>query len=179
MKKFFGIVLLIFLLTSCNTNKEIIVNPNAVPFDIVTEVLMQYPDQIKVNAVLYSESEDELLRLDDYYATLYLGSGSEDIDLDKFESYCVVSVPAGSATEIGVLKVKNISDIDYIVSLVKMHFTRIAGNFSSYIEEEAEIARNAEVRTAGNFIYYVAAIEKDNIFSTMETILTSGTREKN
>lgn len=173
MKKCLCIIFLIFILTSCKANKEIIANPDVVPFDIITDVLKQHPDKIKANTVLYSEAEDESLKLDEYYATIYFGNGSEDIDLEKFESYCVISVPASSASEVGVVKVKDAADINDTVTLIKSHFTRLVGNFASYIEEEAEIAKNAEVRIAGNFIYYVAAKDKESIFNTMEVVLTS------
>lgn len=169
------LLMAVLFTSSCGLQKEIVPNPDAVPYDIVTATLSEHPDKIKVETVLYSEAENELERLDDYYATLYLGSGSDDIDLGKFESYCVVSVPAGSASEIGILKVKDTADIDAIIALVKAHFTRIVGNFSSYIEKEAEIARNAEIRVAGNYIYYVATSDKDPIFNTIEALLTAET----
>jgi len=169
MKNILAFILLagIVTLISCGSVTESGLSPD----EIISNIAAQYSDTFASGEKIYSEAEDEFDRLDEIVAYRYLGNGSEYIELDKFESYCIISASPAAATEIGIIKVNDKADIDTVKDWVRSHFNYVAGIFSSYDEKETNSAKNGEVRVNGKYIYYAIFEESNNVMNKIEDIL--------
>ena len=91
------------------------------------------------------------------------------MDLSKIEKYSIIKAGENSAAEIGIFKLYDKTNAEYVK---KMAQTRISKMQSSSSDEKLSgIFNDAEIRSYGNYVYYVSHSQKDKIFEIIENAL--------
>jgi hypothetical protein len=92
-----------------------------------------------------------------------LFDAGNDVDFSKVENFSVKQSEHGEA---GIFKLYSETNVEYV--------KQVAGKRISDLQEQADslenlsTANNAEVRSYGNYVYYVSHSEKDRIFKIIE-----------
>jgi len=127
------------------------------------EIAGQFPEYEDINKNITYESGNKTKELSDKTAAeMYSEGKNKPVDLSKIEKY---SVMAKSETEIGIFKLYDKTNAEYVK---KMTQTRISKMQKSNI---SDTKNNAETRSYGNYVYYVSHKEKDKIFEIIENAL--------
>jgi len=160
------------LLVSCGS-AGITVSPDAKAYPAAQAVMDAYGESMFPGTVmLYAEAESEYDRIDPSMASMYLGSGTDDIDMTKIADYAISSPAYATASQFGVIKAASAEDTALIRTWLENRSVRVAGEFSSYLPAEEAIAKGWEVRIAGEFVYYAATADNAAVFTVMENALT-------
>ncbi|MCL2096018.1 MAG: DUF4358 domain-containing protein [Oscillospiraceae bacterium] len=102
---------------------------------------------------------------------LYTENKNEPIDVSKIEKYALLK-SEDLRTEISIFKLYDKTNSEYIKKICR---TRIE-NIRKIREPNSE-NNNAEVRSYGNYVYYVSHSQKDKVFEVIENMLKNKNRE--
>ena len=140
-----NIIIMIGLIYSCAKKEP----ANSPPSDVLTgKITEQFGD---LNRDVNDEKAKELF------------DGENDVDFSKIENFSVKQSEYGEA---GVFKLYSEANVGYIKDIAAeriLNLQKDSGN-----SENLSIANNAEVRSYGNYVYYVSHAEKDKIFKIIE-----------
>jgi len=162
-KKILFILIILSVLTLCYSceKKEPEAQPD--PAKIMAKIAAEFPECGEKN--IKYESGNKAKELSDQTAAeKYSEDKNKPVDLSKIEKYSVVSEPDA---EIGIFKLYDKVNASYVKDMAN---TRISKMQNSNI---SEINNNAEVRSYGNYVYYVSHEQKDKIFEIIENMLRS------
>lgn len=169
----FPVVLLLLLfplLNACGT-AGIAVSSDADSYTAARSVLEVCEGLFQDAVLLYSDAEAEEERIDPMLASLYFGSGTDDIDMTMLCEYAIAEAAYASASQFGILRVSSAEETAKAVKWIEDRFIRIANDFSSYLPEEEAIAEGVEIKTADTFVYYAASRDNDAVFRAIEAQL--------
>jgi hypothetical protein len=148
------IIIIISLLTfiySCE-KKEPAVKPD--PDKIMKKIFEYFPEDIKINKIPESELSE-----------IYSEDKDTPVDLSKIEKYSIIKADENSAVEIGIFKLYDKVNADYVKKMAQTRITKMQSIKTS------PVINNAEVRSYGNYVYYVSHGQKDKIFEIIENCL--------
>ena len=94
-------------------------------------------------------------------------------DFSKVENFFVRQSKQG---EVGVFKLYSDSNVAYVKELASNRVLKLQGEADNL--EKQRVANNAEVRSYGNYVYYVAHGRKDEIFKIIEDTLKGVSQDK-
>ena len=149
-KKISGILYLIIMLSvltavySCE-KKEPAVKPN--PDEIMGKISISFPE--------ISEPVFEL----------YTDEKNDPIDFSKIEKYLILKSKENPVAEVGIFKLYDKINADYVKKIAQARILKMQGIYFSHISNDAEI------RSYGNYVYYVSHSQKDKIFEIIENAL--------
>ena len=86
-----------------------------------------------------------------------------NIDLTKIENYSIRQSKNG---ETGIFKLYTETNAEYVKNIAEKRVSKLQESAESL--ENKNTANNAEVRSYGNYVYYVSHAEKDKIFKIIE-----------
>jgi len=89
-----------------------------------------------------------------------------DMDFSKIENFAVRQSECG---EVGIFKLYTAVNADYIKEAAQDRILKLQADARNL--ESLSVANNAEVRSYGNYVYYVAHDYKDKIFKLIENEL--------
>ena len=92
-----------------------------------------------------------------------LFGGESETDFSKVENFSVKQSEYGEA---GVFKLYTQVSVDYIKDIAQKRILNLQENAGNL--ENLVTANDAEVRSYGNYVYYVSHSEKDRIFKIIE-----------
>ena len=90
-------------------------------------------------------------------------------DKDKIEKYSVIKNKNNPAVEVGIFKLYDKVNADYIKNKAQTKILKMQNEKSDI--NLLKILNNAEVRSYGNYVYYVSHSKKDKIFEIIENAL--------
>ena len=90
-----------------------------------------------------------------------------DVDFSKIENF---SIRQSDDSEVGVFKLYSKANIDYVKDMAQKRVSKLQENAKDKLNV-LRVANNAEVRSYGNYVYYVSHAEKDRIFKIIEEAL--------
>lgn len=178
--KISNIIYIIFILSlmtfaySCE-KKEPAVQPE--PGEIMKKISEKFPDnpELKKESITYDTREKSKEMSEKTATALYSDDKNKPVDLSKIEKYSIIKADTNSAAEIGIFKLYDKTNAGYIKEMVQ---TRIAKMQNSDSESKntdmtdiIEIFNNAEIRSYGNYVYYVSHPQKDKVFEIIEDTL--------
>ena len=88
----------------------------------------------------------------------------KDVDFSKIENFSIRQSKDG---EVGVFKLYSKANVDYVKDIVQKRVLKLQEDAKDELNV-LHIANNAEVRSYGNYVYYVSHAEKDRIFKIVE-----------
>ena len=97
-----------------------------------------------------------------------------DVDFSKIENF---SIRQAKDSEVGVFKLYTHANVDYVKDVVQKRVLKLQENAKNNFNV-LRIANNAEVRSYGNYVYYVSHAEKDRIFKIIEEALNPSSEKK-
>lgn len=178
-----SICLSLLYFCSCE-KKEPPITP--VPDKIMQKVLSELELNNDFSGNIYiSESDSENQKLSaDKANELYAGTETDKkiIDLAKIEKYSIKLGTDSSANEIGIFRVYDkSSSVRYVEDIVRNRLLAVQQKFIDYMPDNDKIetqnqintANSGEVRTYGEYIYYIIHPDKDKIFEKIETMFRS------
>lgn len=128
--------------------------PSVAAADVVDDIISQY-------------GTVSLGSFDDVVGTLYSG-----IDLSKIQSYSVKgSMMNVKCNEIAVFQVKDSADLGMVQSALQQRASDVAKTFETYLQDQYEIAKNAVVKTKGNYVCLIIDENADSMASAFETLV--------
>ena len=145
---FISIIIMIVFCGSC-AKKEPARSPDS---DVLANKISE-----KFNDLSVSLGEDEARKLFDE---------KNDIDFSKIENFSVRQSENG---ETGVFKLYSDANVDYVKQMAAGRVLKLQAEAGSF--ENQNRANNAEVRSYGNYVYYVSHSQKDRIFKVIEDVL--------
>ena len=96
----------------------------------------------------------------------------DDFDFTKIENFAVRQSITGEAGEIGIFKLYSDSSVDYVKERAAERVLKLQADAGELAGASGlsglKTANNAEVRSYGNYIYYVSHGQKDRIFKLIE-----------
>lgn len=165
---------IVILLVSCGSSGGITVSPDAKAYPAAEAVMSALGETMfPGSTLLYAEAESEYDRIDPAAASMYLGSGTDDIDMTKIVDYAMSSPVYAAASQFGIIRAASAEDTAVIQTWLENRSVRVAGEFSSYLPEEEAIAKGWEVRIAGEFVYYAASGDNQTVFDVIEKALSA------
>ena len=93
-------------------------------------------------------------------------------DKDKIEKYSVIKEKENSAAEIGIFKLYDKINADYVKDKAQAEILKMQEKNSD--TDLLKILNDAEIRSYGNYVYYVSHAQKDKIFKIIENALRGG-----
>ncbi|MCL2771848.1 MAG: DUF4358 domain-containing protein [Oscillospiraceae bacterium] len=179
------IIIFISCLYSCE-KKEPAVEAN--PDDIMKKILADFSDSehdaVKSSDCIVYKSGIKAKELSEKTAKeLYSESNKKNddsvIDLSKIEKYSVRQSKENPAVEIGIFKLYDRVNADYIKDFMSKRISKKQEMQKENVKNMnsrnninfLETANNAEVRSYGNYVYYVSHPQKDRIFKIIENSL--------
>jgi len=178
------IIIFISCLYSCE-KKEPAVEPN--PDEIMKKVLANFTDSendaVKSDSVVYVSGMKDKELSEKTAKELYSESNKENdntvIDLSKIEKYSIRQPKENPVVEIGIFKLYDKVNADYIKDFINKRISKKQEIQKENIKtinnrnsiDSLEIVNNAEVRSYGNYVYYVSHPKKDRIFKVIENAL--------
>ena len=161
---------------SCE-KKEPPISP--VPDEIMQKVISELELNNDFSGDTY-RSDSESQKLSEERANeLYAGQEKDKqiIELAKIEKYSIKLGSDNSANEIGIFRTYDkSSSVKYIEDMVKNRLLAVQQKFINYAPEQTDThsqintANSGEVRTYGQYIYYIIHPSKDRIFEKIENI---------
>ena len=107
-----------------------------------------------------------------YNEELYSDDKTKPVDLSKIEKYSVIQAKENTADEIGIFKLYDKTNTEYIKEIARTRILKLqTDSISGENTELTEIFNNAEVRSYGEYVYYVSHPKKDRIFEIIEDSL--------
>ena len=155
MKRKFAIIALLFVVSaaiglySC-AKREPECTPNS---DALTNKIAS-----RFNELSIVVEEDKARKLFD---------DKNDVDFSKIENF---SIRQSTNGEVGVFKLYTHANVDYVKNIVQKRVSKLQENAKDELSI-LRVANNAEVRSYGNYVYYVSHAEKDRIFKIIEEAL--------
>jgi len=103
---------------------------------------------------------------------LYSESKNNPVDLSKIEKYSIIKNDGNSAVEIGIFKLYDKTNSEYVKKMAQTRISKLQ-SLNSKIKntDMAKITNDAEIRSYGNYVYYVSHPQKDKIFKIIEDAL--------
>lgn len=148
----------VMVLNACSSREAI-----AVPIDIANR-LMTEVDMPK-GVLVTDENAKDTSQL----AAALMG---EEFTPDIFEAYAfyppMLSV---NASEFGILKVKDNADVDKVKEIIRNRIDNTMQTFDGYLPDQYDIAKNAEIRTDGRYVYYSMTKNNDRVFDIIDEML--------
>jgi len=151
MRKRIIIVAVIIAMILCSCAKR---EPAQSPAseDLINKISEQFKD---LNTSLDEKKAQELL------------DEKNDIDFSKIENFSIKQ--SKKHGEVGVFKLYTAVNANYIKDVAQKRILKLQADARDL--KDLSIANNAEVRSYGNYVYYVSHDEKDNIFRIIESEL--------
>ena len=160
--KSFIVIFILSILTmiySCE-KKEPAKQPT--PDEIMQKISEYFPDEIKLTKLYESDITE-----------LYSKNKSNPPDLSKIEKYSLIAASSNSAVEIGIFKLYDKINANYVKQMAQTRISKLQSD-SFYNNKNInlkKILNNAEIRSYGNYVYYVSHSKKDKIFEIIENTL--------
>jgi hypothetical protein len=161
---------------SCE-KKEPPVSP--IPDELLQRVISELNLENDFAGVDY-KSDSEAQKLSESKAKeLYMGEdkNKQAVDLSRIEKYSIKLGSDISANETGIFRVYDkSSSVEYVEDIVKNRLLSVQQKFKDFMGEDDDAhrqlntANSGEVRTYGEYIYYVIHPDKDKIFEKIENI---------
>ena len=103
---------------------------------------------------------------------IYSDDKNKPVDLSKIEKYSIMQAGENSADEIAIFKLYDKVNTDYVKRMAQTRITKMqdCANLNSDTNLSV-IFNNAEIRSYGNYVYYVSHPQKDKIFEIIEKSL--------
>ena len=96
---------------------------------------------------------------------LYSDDKNNPVDLSKIEKYSVTKAVQNSSVEIGIFKLYDETNAEYVKKMAQTRISKMQNTNTS------KISNDAEIRSYGNYVYYVSHPQKDKIFKIIEDTL--------
>jgi len=101
------------------------------------------------------------------FTKLYSENKNEPVDLSKIEKYSIIQGGENSAVEIAVFKLYDKTNAEYVKQMAQARISELQGREDLNADIMA-VYNNAEIRSYGNYVYYVSHTQKDKIFEIIE-----------
>ena len=152
---------------SCE-KREPAVKPN--PSEIMNKIAEQFPEYDKTseknkNLKVYESGQKTRELSEETANEIYSGDKNKPVDLSKIEKYSIIQTGENSDGEIGIFKLYDKVNTDYVKEMAQTRITKMRD------ENASDITNNAEIRSYGNYVYYVSHPQKDKIFEIIEDTL--------
>jgi len=140
------------------------------PSEIMGKISAEFPEY---NKGANYESSIKSKKLSESKATeLYSQDKNKPVDLSKIEKYSILLASENSAGEIGILKLYDKVNTEYVKEMAQTRILKMQDYFKSNPDTSLSvISNNAEIRSYGNYVYYVSHPQKDKIFEIIENSL--------
>jgi len=103
---------------------------------------------------------------------LYSDDKDNPVDLSKIEKYSIIKSNENSTVEIGIFKLYDDTNVNYVKNMAQTRISKIQGSeTASKKTNRLKILNDAEIRSYGNYVYYVSHPQKDKIFKIIEDSL--------
>jgi len=122
----------------------------------------QSPDSEALANKISEQFNDLIINVEEEKARK-LFDEQNDTDFSKIENFSVRQSEHGEA---GVFKLYSDVNVDYVKEMAMERILKLQEEADNL--ENQNIANNAEVRSYGNYVYYVSHDEKDKIFRIIE-----------
>jgi len=179
------IIIMISLLAciySCE-KKEPAVQPD--PDEIMKKISGYFNEDEKTRkeSVTYTSGEKSKKLSESDAAEIYSEDKNSPVDLSKIEKYSIIKANQDSPIEIGIFKLYDKTNAAYVKKMAQTRIAKMQKSQTGNIENNknienkefeinvSEILNNAEVRSYGNYVYYVSHRQKDKIFEIIENSL--------
>ena len=166
---FIIILALLSFVYSCE-KKEPAVKLN--PDEIMQKIAAEFSEYDKTADY---ESGKKSKELSEKKATeLYSNDKNKPIDMSKIEKYSIIRFSENSADEIAIFKLYDKINSEYVKEMAQTRILKMQdyGNSVSDVNiSMSEIFNNAEIRSYGEYVYYVSHAQKDKIFEIIESSL--------
>jgi len=96
-----------------------------------------------------------------------------DLEYEKVDGYFLSYAKDGSAYEIAVIAVKDVSDAAAAKLSLERHLDGRINLYKNYSPENLPLAEAAEVGSSGRYVYLIMCTDRDAVKSAMESIITA------
>ena len=96
---------------------------------------------------------------------IYSNDKNKPADLSKIEKYSIIKAGGNPDIEIAVFKLYDKVNAEYVKEMARTRILNIQADCVS------EISNGSEVRSYGNYVYYVSHPQKDKVFEIIEDML--------
>ena len=176
-----SIIIIIFILCFYSCEKR---EPAAqpIPDEIVKKILEDFSESsegaLNFDCVEYISGQKEKELSEKIAKGIYADNKNENenkdenksVDLSKIEKYSIRQSKKNPAVEIGIFKLYDKINADYVKDMAHNRIAKIQENNKDDINF-LETANDAEARSYGNYVYYVSHPQKDKIFRIIENML--------
>ena len=138
------------------------------PFAIMQKIAEQFQEYNRDADYESNKKSKELL--ESKANEIYSDDKNKPVDLSKIEKYFIITADENSASEIGIFKLYDKVNTEYVKEMAQTRILKMQGQNNSDVEL-SKILNDAEVRSYGNYIYYVSHAQKDKIFEIIENCL--------
>jgi len=156
--KIYILFILLFLLFiySCE-KKEPAVRPD--PDEIMRKIAGQFPEFTETKKLPEA-----------IVADMYSAGQNKPVDLSKIEKYIVFDLTRDG--EIAIFKLYDKVNTEYVKEMAQARISKLQ-EYGGFISDTglSKILNGAEIRSYGNYVYYIAHSEKDKIFEIIEKSL--------
>ena len=164
------IMLTLTLFCSCE-KREPAAQP--VPNDVMTKILQDlsaddYTEYIEYTEYISGRKDKELS--DKIVQIIYSDDEKNSVDMSKIAEYSIRQSKENPSVEIGIFKLYDKVNAEYVKNMSNNRIAKLREDNQNDIYF-LETANNAEVRSYGNYVYYVSHSEKDRIFRIIENML--------
>jgi len=130
-----------------------------------SEIMAKITEQFQVNKANYDSREKSKELSSAEAAELYSEEKNKPVDLSKIEKYSIIKSEENSEVEIGIFKLYDKVNAEYVKDMAQNRILKL--------QESANIKvyNDAEIRSYGNYVYYVSHPQKDRIFEIIEDTL--------
>ena len=163
--KIFYIMIILSALAFCYSceKKEPAAQPE--PSEIMSKITEKFPG----NQVKYDSGEKSGKLSESHANDMYSEDKSKPVDLSKIEKYSIIKSDGKSAAEIGIFKLYDKTNAEYVKKMAQARITKMQGVDAGI--EMSDIFNDAEIRSYGNYVYYVSHPQKDKVFKIIEDTL--------
>ena len=142
------------------------------PDEIMQKIAVEFPEYNKDADYDSSKKSSEL---SEKKATeLYSDDKNKPVDMSKIEKYSITQFTEDSAGEIAIFKLYDKINAEYVKEMAQTRILKMQdyGNSISDVNiSMSEVFNNAEIRSYGEYVYYVSHPQKDRIFEIIESSL--------
>ena len=165
------IVCLSAFINSCE-KREPVSQPE--PAGIMKKIGEKFPEnkELKEENITYESGKKSKELSEKAAANLYSDDKYNPVDLSKIEKYSIIKNDGNSAVEIGIFKLYDKTNSEYVKKMAQTRISKLQ-SLNSKIKntDMAKITNDAEIRSYGNYVYYVSHPQKDKIFKIIEDAL--------
>ena len=133
------------------------------------EIMQKITEKFSESDVKYDSAEKSKKLSESDADDIYSGDKSNPVDLSKIEKYSIIKSDENSANEIGIFKLYDKTNSDYVKKMAQARISKMQGSDTS--TAISDIFNDAEIRSYGNYVYYVSHPQKDKIFEIIEDTL--------